>query len=216
MTPDSNGNRERWTWKEQPEMRWLCYDVDRQDGIINPEIFATKGGVVNFNGVGRTLPTQRAFRHTFVGGCQMPTGFYPRVPLEQRLFSRVVKGDWCWNWTGAKDPLGYGRIGNDNKVFQTHRISYELLVGPIPEGLVLDHLCRNPSCVRPDHLEAVTIGENLKRGVGGRPSRKKECIRGHSFDEVNTFVRPDGTHSCRSCMAIHQRNYRAKKIINAR
>ncbi len=69
----------------------------------------------------------------------------------------------CWHWTGAKTDKGYGRFYlNGNK--HAHRISYELLIGPIPNGLVIDHLCRNPSCVNPAHLEPVTHVENVKRG----------------------------------------------------
>lgn len=76
------------------------------------------------------------------------------------FWARVKPGSGCWEWTGPKDAKGYGRHGH----FKAHRIAYELSVGPIPTGLVLDHLCRNPGCVRPQHVEPVTPAENTRRG----------------------------------------------------
>lgn len=70
----------------------------------------------------------------------------------------------CWNWTGAKKQGGYGRVRINQIAYGSHRAVWEMFVGPIPDGLLLDHLCRNPSCVNPDHLEPVTVRENLRRG----------------------------------------------------
>lgn len=76
--------------------------------------------------------------------------------------------DECWQWTAYVDPAGYGRFGVERKADYAHRVSFELLVGPIPDGLVIDHLCRNRACVNPDHLEPVTELQNIQRGYTAR------------------------------------------------
>lgn len=90
-----------------------------------------------------------------------------RPSREDRFWAKVQKTETCWLWTAAKNGPGYGQFGlgtrEDGLVF-AHRFAYELVVGPIPEGLVIDHLCRTPACVRPDHLEPVTMRENMRRG----------------------------------------------------
>jgi hypothetical protein len=87
------------------------------------------------------------------------------TPLIDRLADKFLVGDECWSWVGARDDLGYGQIKGTEarRKEQAHRAVYELLVGPIPTGLHLDHLCNNPNCVRPDHLEPVTQAENNRR-----------------------------------------------------
>jgi len=81
-----------------------------------------------------------------------------------RFWSHVDAAGDCWVWTGSKDRAGYGRTWRSTAPFPAHRVAYELLVGPIPAGLVIDHLCRNPACVNPDHLEPVTHRVNILRG----------------------------------------------------
>src|SRR5947209_2044527 len=95
----------------------------------------------------------------------MPRGIYPRPSIEQRIWSKVEKTASCWNWNGSK-LRGYGlfRVHSPQSMTYAHRFVYESIVGPIPEGLELDHLCRNPSCVNPDHLEAVPHKVNVLRG----------------------------------------------------
>jgi hypothetical protein len=88
-----------------------------------------------------------------------------RRTIEARFWEKVDKTDTCWLWTGSSDRLGYGRFSTWPSVTLAHRFAYELLAGPIPDGLVIDHLCRTPSCVNPDHLEPVTQRENLRRGA---------------------------------------------------
>lgn len=86
---------------------------------------------------------------------------------ESTLWERVEVTGFCWNWTGYRNRGGYGRYMHQKRMQLAHRVSYELLVGPVPDGLVIDHLCRNPSCVNPDHLEPVTNAENIRRGLAG-------------------------------------------------
>ena len=84
--------------------------------------------------------------------------------LPERFAARVsVQDDGCWIWTGAKASNGYGSIGYESRTHSTHRLAYTLLVGPVPEGLQLDHLCRVKSCCNPAHLEPVTNAENQAR-----------------------------------------------------
>jgi hypothetical protein len=99
-------------------------------------------------------------RQTRLGQLDLPT----RPSLEDRLWSRVTKTDTCWLWTGSCTTAGYGTVGRgSDEWFYVHRLAYELLVGPIPDGLTIDHLCRVRHCVRPDHLEPVTRAENTRR-----------------------------------------------------
>lgn len=99
-----------------------------------------------------------------------PLGSRPRHIRtdEERWQLYVDKTESCWNWTGALTTAGYGSLTKNYQRMYAHRWSYEQHVGPIPEGLALDHLCRNRSCVNPDHLEPVTIGENVRRGMRWR------------------------------------------------
>ena len=124
--------------------------------------------------------------------------------LIERMKERIVLDGECWVWTGPPTPLGYRQISLQRRLVYTHRAVYELLVGPIPEGLTLDHLCRNPPCVNPAHLEPVTNAENIRRGISppGINSRRLVCKSGHPFDDANTYIRPDGYRECRKCHCI--------------
>lgn len=109
--------------------------------------------------------------------------------------------DGCWPWIGKLNADGYGLFTGSRRRVRAHRFAYELLVGPIPDGLVLDHLCRNPCCVNPTHLEPVTIRENVLRGVGpsAKHAVKTHCVNGHPFDSVNTHITAQGWRKCRAC-----------------
>lgn len=111
-----------------------------------------------------------------------------RRPLIERLLERVQHlPSGCWLWTGAIKDNGYGVIssgGHRGRVVRTHRVAYEHFIGPIPEGLVLDHLCRNRACCNPEHLEPVTPAENIRRGL--RKTLQRTCKKGHPFTPDNT------------------------------
>lgn len=132
-------------------------------------------------------------------------------PVE-RLWSKITKGakGECWTWGACHYPQGYGMFYWDGRLQRVHRIVYELVVGPIPAGLVIDHLCRNRGCCNPDHLEPVTNRENMLRGVGASAmnARKTHCPSGHAYDDHNTLRRPDGSRYCRECSRLRaSRNY---------
>lgn len=131
-----------------------------------------------------------------------------------RFWSKVHFGPGeCWEWTGARNQDGYGIFhvpGTLNRVIRAHRFAYETFIGPIPEGLELDHLCRNHACVNPDHVEVVTNQENSRRGIAGivnaqRQRAKTHCPRGHPYDEVNTLVRSNGRRECLTCKRARNR-----------
>lgn len=125
----------------------------------------------------------------------------------------------CWQWTGGKDHLGYGSFkGFARYPGKAYRFSYELHKGPIPKGLTIDHLCRNPSCVNPDHLEAVTNRVNQLRGFSpaAMNARKTHCKYGHPLSGDNLVLvsgkydRP--ARQCRTCLRAHSRKaYRRRR-----
>lgn len=135
---------------------------------------------------------------------QRKTGRLDHPSVEEQFFARVTERDGCWEYAGL-DPRGYGQIQIDGQRVLAHRWSYEFLVAPIPEGLDLDHLCRNTACVNPWHLEPVTARVNTLRGIGPAAinAAKTHCIRNHPFDAVNTYIAPNGSRKCRTCRAMH-------------
>jgi hypothetical protein len=140
-----------------------------------------------------------------------------RDPLHVRFWRKVSVGNslQCWLWEGELSGKGYGRLMHEQKHVSAHRMAYELLVGPIPGGMQLDHLCKNPSCVNPSHLEPVTARENVLRsdGVAAKNARKTHCKRGHEFTPQNT-IRPKANpqwRACRACQRIHDANSRRRR-----
>lgn len=111
--------------------------------------------------------------------------------LSERFWSKVDTSAECWTWTASKRANGYGQINVDGKNRTAHRLSYELSVGPVPDGLHLDHLCRNRACVRPDHLRPVTVKQNAEnRGPGTGASK----VRGVRWDKSRRLWSAALTH----------------------
>lgn len=117
----------------------------------------------------------------------------------------------CWIWHGATDSGGYGRLTRKGVNFSSHRYAYEFLIGPIPSGLLLDHLCRVRLCVNPIHLEPVTRKVNNRRGLAiGKTHHngvKESCPQGHAYDESNTRLYR-GYRYCKACERMRSHNKR--------
>jgi hypothetical protein len=135
-----------------------------------------------------------------------------QVDLDHRFWAKVAKGSEmeCWPWTAAKNPEGYGNFKLGGVVVRAHRVAYELAAGAIPAGLEIDHLCRNPSCVNPNHLEAVTHDVNLLRGnaPAARQARQTHCKRGHELTAGNLYAHRS-KRDCRVCRRIRYIETRA-------
>lgn len=144
-------------------------------------------------------------KHYRVGGMRSP---------HLALIQSMTWTPTCWLWTGLTTYDGYGRVKIGRKQLAAHRLSYMIHRGPIPNGLVLDHLCRVRNCVNPWHLEAVTDRVNILRGLGSAPRNMAvtHCIHGHRFDEANTYVwtQPNGQKK-RMCRACNLDRWRKRK-----
>jgi hypothetical protein len=124
-------------------------------------------------------------------------------PAIDRLLPKLRREGDCLVFTGCIEKSGYGRISENYRSVLAHRVSYEAAKGPVPDGLQLDHLCRNRACCNPDHLEPVTRSENAKRGLTGNHMKallaETHCKRGHEFTPENTYRQSNGARECRAC-----------------
>jgi HNH endonuclease len=141
-----------------------------------------------------------------------------KKPIAERFWEKVQKTETCWLWQAGRSGNGYGVFYQGRRPFQAHRYAYETLIGPIPDGLPLDHLCRVRHCVRPEHLEPVTPRTNTLRSSiapAAINAQKTHCKRGHEFTEGNTRVsQRDGERVCRECKRIQSRRSRRAERAN--
>jgi hypothetical protein len=144
----------------------------------------------------------------------LPAKLSERIKL-QPCVNRPVKDD-CWMWTGGHNSAGYGQLmWNGRRDRMAHKVVYSLFFGEVPEGLEVDHLCLVPACVNPNHLEAVTRLENLRRShtTGHGNGTRTHCRRGHEFTDANTYAWR-GKRLCRECGYLRQRVWNKKKSIS--
>lgn len=125
--------------------------------------------------------------------------------IEEKISVDAQTG--CWNWTGMRDDHGYGRVSFNGRPRMAYRVTYELYCDEIPAGLCLDHLCRNPPCVNPEHLEPVTLGENARRGKMKERryewlAKKTHCKSGHELEQMGK------QRGCRTCTNSRRRELR--------
>ena len=127
-------------------------------------------------------------------------------------FDQMFEGTPCWVWRKALNK-GYGVLSvKGTTTCQAHRVSYEAFIGPIPGGMHIDHLCRNRSCCNPEHMEVVTLAENVRRGRVGENNRAKtHCPKGHEYTLENTRRNREGHRSCRTCEKVWNKAYEAKR-----
>lgn len=139
--------------------------------------------------------------------CRVPVVLLPEIA--KLLARRSITDAGCWQWTGGTNGVGYGVVTVRYRRYYVHRLSYQLAAGFVPTGLVIDHLCRNTSCLNPEHLEPVTHAQNVRRSplVGA----KAHCRHGHAFTPENTYVSPAGARQCRACLRRRSREIRARR-----
>lgn len=133
----------------------------------------------------------------------------------ERFAAKIEKNGDCWQWKAGLVGGGYGQFHFSGRPNYAHRWLYQVVVGHIPDGMTLDHLCRNRKCVNPLHLEVVTRGENVMRGVGpsAMAAKATHCPQGHPYSGENLSIKKDGSRRCRACHRASQlsRYKRSKK-----
>ena len=156
------------------------------------------------------------------GLCRLHDGRWrTRVPMEaplygyrlgnlERFWTHVdINPGGCWLWKAGSSNRGYGKFWADGNTWSAYRWLYQAVIGKVPKGLTLDHICRTRLCVNPAHLEIVSVKENVLRGIGitAVNAKKTHCKHGHLFDEQNTYLVSDGSRACRTCVRLNMRRY---------
>lgn len=128
-----------------------------------------------------------------------------REVMEPKLLAkRMVMPCGCWQWTGAISTHGYGVTNFERRQLRAHQAAYRVWCGEVPQGMQIDHLCRNRACFNPAHLECVTPQENTRRGA----AVKVACPAGHPYDAANTYLNTRGHRVCRTCVASAKKERR--------
>lgn len=131
----------------------------------------------------------------------------PRYPTQlQRFYAMEKPSEPCWIWPFKIDARGYGKVKYQGRARKAHQVVYEHYVGPVPDGLELDHLCRITDCVNPSHLEPVTHMENIRR----RTAAKTHCHKGHEYTAENTYT-GGGKRQCRTCQRMAVARYTERR-----
>lgn len=123
--------------------------------------------------------------------------------------------DACWTWLGSLNrPNGYGALRHQGRNTSAHRVAWELTIGPIPPGMILDHLvCDNPRCANPTHMQMTTQRHNVlraKNSAGARNAATTHCPNGHPYNEENTYHHHRAGRQCRTCRRNRQRQLKQK------
>lgn len=187
-------------------------------------VFTTSAGIVQVLGVRAVAGGKAAtasHSSTPAAGEQVGEGRHsdplarPALGTEERLLAKTDRETIhvphlgaCWTWLGTLKRDGYGTTSIDGRFGTVHRLAYERYVGPIPEGLEIDHLCRNRACCNPAHLEPVTRQEHARRGVW---ATRTHCAYGHELAGDNLIIRPEGSRRCRECKRRRAVEYRQRK-----
>ena len=139
----------------------------------------------------------------------------------ERFLAKVDQSGECWLWTATKHVFGYGSFGHKGKKVGAHRMSYELFVGPIPEGMFVLHRCDVPECVKPDHLflgdQKANLADMTKKGRRRNQNNgKTHCVHGHALSGYNLVIQKDGKRNCRECGNEAARQYRRRVKTSAK
>lgn len=117
--------------------------------------------------------------------------------VEARFWNMVETGPGCWTWKGSHNKGGYGLFWPQwRSTWPAHRYMYWMEIGELIEGMEIHHICNNPGCVNPEHLEQVTKQYNMRQG---RKAQQTHCVRGHEYTTENTYIKPNGCRDCKAC-----------------